>query len=115
MMKPRIVSACAVAIACVLPALPALAQDAQRGKALYETHCLVCHYERIHKRDPSRSLVRTQAQLRNEVVNRAALTKQRFTIEDLDDIAEYLDLTHYRFLDTGGVTAPASSAPSQGK
>ena len=79
-----------------LLALPAWAQDAQRGKALYETHCLTCHYERIHKRDPSRSLVATLAQLRLEVAQRAASTGQRFTIEDLDDIAEYLNRSHYR-------------------
>lgn len=78
-------------------AAPAFAQDAQRGKQLYETHCLVCHYERIHKRDPSRSLVRSVAQLRLEVAQRAAFTGQRFTLEDLDDIAEYLNRTHYRF------------------
>jgi mono/diheme cytochrome c family protein len=76
--------------------IPAWAQDAGRGKALYETHCLACHYESIHKRDPSKSLVKTVAQLRVEVANRAALTTQRFTIEDLDDIAEYLNRTHYR-------------------
>ena len=85
----------ALAASLVL-AMPAWAQDAERGKALYETHCLTCHYERIHKRDPSRSLVRTLAQLRVEVAQRAALTKQRFTIEDLDDIAEFLNRTHYR-------------------
>ncbi len=76
--------------------MPAWAQDAQRGKLLYETHCLACHYERIHNREPSRSLVRTIAQLRLEVARRAANTGQRFTIEDLDDIAEYLNRTHYR-------------------
>ena len=75
---------------------PAWSQDAERGKLLYETHCLACHYERIHKRDASRSLVRSQAALRIEVVKRAALTKQRFTVEDLDDIAEYLNRSHYR-------------------
>ena len=80
----------------LMMAIPARAQDAGRGKALYETHCLACHYERIHKRDPSKSLVKTVAQLRVEVANRAALTGQRFTIEDLDDIAEYLNRTHYR-------------------
>jgi mono/diheme cytochrome c family protein len=80
-----------------LAATTALAQDAQRGKALYELNCLSCHYERIHKRDPSKSLVRTQAQLRVEVANRAALIRQRFTFEDLDDIAEYLDRSHYKF------------------
>ena len=77
-------------------AAPAFAQDAQRGRTLYETHCLACHYERIHKRDPSRSLVRSIAQLRLEVAQRAAFTGHRFTIEDLDDIAEHLNRTHYR-------------------
>ena len=85
------------AIAAVLMlALPAWAQDAERGKALYDTHCTSCHYERIHQRDPSRSLIRTLAQLRLEVAQRAALTGQRFTTDDLDDIAEYLNRTHYR-------------------
>ena len=80
----------------VMLALPAWAQDAQRGKALYELHCLTCHYERIHNRDASRSLIRSLPQLRTEVAGRAAQTGQRFTVEDLDDIAEYLNRTHYR-------------------
>ena len=84
----------ALTLACL--AWPAAAQDAGRGKLVYETHCLACHYERIHKRDPSLSLIRSLAQLRVEVVQRAALTKQRFTVEDFDDIAEYLNRTHYR-------------------
>jgi hypothetical protein len=84
----------AIALACA--ALPAWAQDAARGKALYETHCLGCHYERIHKRDPARSLVRTLAQLRLEVDNRAALTGRPFTRDDLDDISDYLNRSHYR-------------------
>jgi mono/diheme cytochrome c family protein len=75
----------------------AQAQDAQRGKFLYENHCLTCHYERIHKRETSKSLVKSIAQLRVEVADRAALTQQRFTIQDLDDIAEYLNRSHYRF------------------
>jgi len=81
-------------LALALPA--AQAQDAQRGRALYETHCLSCHYERIHKRDPSRSPVRTLPQLRVEVARWAAQTGQRFTVEDLDDVAEYLNRSHYR-------------------
>ena len=84
-----------IALALMLVA-PAWAQDAQRGKALYDVHCVACHYERIHKRDPSRSLVRTLAQLRVEVAQRAVQIGKRFTIEDLDDIAEYLNRTHYR-------------------
>lgn len=91
--------AAAAALAATVAAAftaPAQAQDAARGKALYETHCLSCHYERIHKRDASRSLVRNMAQLRAEVARRAELTKRRFSVEDADDIAEYLNQSHYR-------------------
>lgn len=77
-------------------ALPVWAQDAQRGKALYDTHCIACHYERIHKRDASRSLVQSLAQLQLQVAQRAAATGHRYTREDLDDITEYLNRSHYR-------------------
>jgi mono/diheme cytochrome c family protein len=85
------------AIAAAAFAAPAQAQDAARGKALYETHCLSCHYERIHKRDASRSLVRNMAQLRAEIARRAEQAGKRFSVEDADDIAEYLNQSHYRF------------------
>jgi mono/diheme cytochrome c family protein len=84
----------AVALAAIV--LPSQAQDAERGKLLYQTHCLSCHYERIHKRDPARSVVRSIASLKLEVGRRADQTGQRFTIQDLDDIAEYLDRSHYK-------------------
>ena len=86
-------------LAVLMVAMGAWAQDPRRGKELYETHCLTCHYERIHKRDPSRSPIRTMAQLRLEVANRAAQTGRPFTLEDLDDIAEYLNRSHYRLQD----------------
>ncbi|MGQ0509792.1 MAG: cytochrome c [Betaproteobacteria bacterium] len=84
-----------LALLLLIP-LPAAAQDAANGRELYETHCLACHYERIHKRDPSRSLVKSHAGLRVEVAKRAALTGRTFTARELDDIAEYLDRSHYR-------------------
>lgn len=77
-------------------ALPLQAQDADRGRLLYETHCTNCHYERVHKRERDKSRVRTLAELRVEVVRRAADTKRPFTVEDLDDIAEYLNRSYYR-------------------
>lgn len=78
-------------------ALPAHAQDVGRGKLLYDTHCVACHYERVHERDTSKSLVRSLAALRQEVANRALLTDRKFTPVELDDIAAYLDRSHYRF------------------
>ena len=75
----------------------AIAQDAGRGRQLYETHCLSCHYERIHKRDPSRSLVRSLTGLRVEVARRSEQVPARLSPEDVDDIADYLNRSHYRF------------------
>jgi hypothetical protein len=37
------------------------------------------------------------AALRVEVARRAAQTARAFTLEDLDDIAEYLNRAHYKF------------------
>lgn len=90
----------AVALGAALPlawALPAGAQNPDRGRGLYENHCLDCHYERIHRRDPARSLVRSYAGLQAEVARRAELTRHRYSVADLDDIAEYLNRSHYRF------------------
>ena len=83
-------------LALAFVSLPAAAQDAARGKLLYETQCGGCHYERVHERPPGRTSVHTLADLRDEVARRAALTGRRFTLEDLSDIAEYLDRSHYR-------------------
>lgn len=86
-----------IGLAVLVAAAPAFAQDAERGRQLYETHCGGCHYERVHERARERSLVRSLAELRVEVVRRAQQTRRAFTIEDLDDIAEYLNRSHYRF------------------
>lgn len=83
-------------LALAVPALPLQAQDEERGRLLYETHCISCHYERVHKREREKSRVRTLTELRVEVVRRAADTKRPFTVEDLDDIAEYLNRSYYR-------------------
>jgi len=76
--------------------LPVHAQDIERGKLLYETHCNECHYERVHER--LRSDVKDLAQLRAVVARRALETKKRsFTPEELADIVAYLNASHYRF------------------
>jgi hypothetical protein len=86
--------AAVVLLSVLSPAV--LAQDAARGRGLYETHCLACHYERIHKRDPAKSIVRNLEDLRGQVAMRAAMTGRPFTREDLLDIVEYLNRSHYR-------------------
>jgi len=76
--------------------LSAAAQDAERGKLVYETQCGGCHYARVHERDRSKSRVQTLADLRDQVVLRAGQTGRPFTLEDLEDVAEYLNRSYYR-------------------
>jgi len=93
-MKPGDVVAIVLLLAT---AHPVAAQDPSRGQKLYETQCGGCHYERIHRRDRARSSIKSLVDLRIEVARWAQQAKHSFTLEDLDDIAAYLDRTHYRF------------------
>ena len=84
-------------LALAFVSLPAAAQDAERGKLVYETQCDGCHYARVHERERSKSRVQTLADLRDQVVLRAGQTGRPFTLEDLEDVAEYLNRSYYRF------------------
>ena len=90
-------SAVALLIILLAAALPAQAQDARRGRQIYETHCLTCHYEHVHERAPERSRIHSLKELRKETALRAGLTGVRFTREDLEDVVAYLDQSHYHF------------------
>ena len=85
-----------IALAAGLVATLAFAQDTRRGQQLYENHCLTCHYERIHNRDPSKSQIRSFTALQVEVGRWADQVKPRLAIQDLEQIAEYLNRSHYR-------------------
>jgi mono/diheme cytochrome c family protein len=74
--------------------LAAAAQDIQRGRLLYQTHCGGCHYERIHER--LRSEVKDLSDLRDMVARWAPQTKRSFTLDEREDIAQYLNASHYR-------------------
>ena len=89
----RILLACLLAAAAV----PASAQDAERGRVLYETFCMSCHYERVHERPRERSLVKSSTELRAQVARWSERTRMRFTPQDVDDVAEYLNRSHYKF------------------
>ena len=86
-----------IALVAGLVATPAFAQAPRRGQQLYENHCLSCHYERIHKRDPSRSRIQSFTALQLEVGRWAEQVKPRLAIADLEEITEYLNRSHYRF------------------
>ena len=83
----------AAALAVVAPA--AAAQDLERGRALYETHCAQCHGERLHDRE--RSKVHGIDDLRDFVVRWSHETRHQFTLDELEDVVQHLNRTHYRF------------------
>jgi mono/diheme cytochrome c family protein len=75
----------------------ALAQDPADGRLLYETHCGGCHYERVHER--LRSDVKDLGDLRDTVWRWSRqTTKRSFSAEELEQITEYLNASHYRFV-----------------
>lgn len=90
-MSPR-----AIAIALLFFSLAAAAQDVERGRLLYQTHCGGCHYERAHQ-ERLRPAVRDLEGLRDMVARWAPQTKRSYTLDELDDVVHYLNETHYRF------------------
>ncbi|HEX6319498.1 MAG TPA: hypothetical protein VFZ84_11525, partial [Burkholderiales bacterium] len=63
---------------------------------LYETFCMTCHYERVHERPRERSVVKSSTDLRSQVARWSERTRMRFTPQDVDDVAEYLNRSHYK-------------------
>ncbi len=74
----------------------ASAQDAERGQLLYETYCGECHYPRVHERPRETSKVKKLSDLRDIVANRASMTKFSFSLDDKEDVVEYLNRSHYK-------------------
>jgi mono/diheme cytochrome c family protein len=70
------------------------AQDAGRGKLLYDTHCGTCHYERVH--DRLRTKILDLADLRDEVARWAPQTKHQFSLDEIEQVVQYLNESHYR-------------------
>jgi len=75
--------------------LLAAAQDAEHGRVLYQTYCGGCHYERVH--DRLRSEVRDLSDLRDMVARWAPQTRRTYTLDEREDIVQYLNESHYRF------------------
>ena len=84
----------ALGVVILLMAGPLLAADPQQGKLLYETHCATCHFEKLHDRKVSK--IDSYAALKSEVSKWALEAGRVFTPAELDDIAEYLNQSHYR-------------------
>ena len=77
---------------------PARAQpvpDPERGRALYENHCVVCHTSKVHRRYPPSAI--DEEALRFIVKVWAEENRLRWGPQEIEDVVHYLDRTYYRF------------------
>ena len=86
----------AVAAAIALPAWGAELPDAERGRLLYENHCVVCHTSKVHRR--AAPLPMNLKELRAIVAGWARGQKLNWSDGEISDVVEYLDSTYYRML-----------------
>jgi len=69
--------------------------DLERGRALYENHCVVCHTPKVHRRMPALPLRIDDLRFIVTLwVSQQGLTWSR---DDIEDVVFYLDRTYYRF------------------
>ena len=67
----------------------------ERGRALYENHCVVCHTPKVHSR-PDR-IPLTLDELRKIVNDFAKSEGLHWSEEDTEDVVWFLNQTKYRF------------------
>lgn len=69
--------------------------DLERGRALYENHCQVCHTPRVHSR--ANKLPINRDELR-DIVDRWQREEQlRWSAQDVTDVVEFLGQTRYGY------------------
>ena len=91
---------CAGLAAAVLLGLPSWSgsqtvPNLERGRALYQNHCVVCHTSKVHRREPPLPL--TVEELRAVVTHWAREEGLRWARDDVEDVVLYLDRAFYRF------------------
>ena len=67
--------------------------DLERGRALYQRHCIVCHTEKVHRRVPS--VAANKDHLRFIVTVWVMHESMRWSKQDIEDVVHYLDRTYY--------------------
>jgi mono/diheme cytochrome c family protein len=71
----------------------ARAADVERGRLLYETHCIFCHDSRVHKRDSK--IATNYDEIRGQVLRRQGNVFLRWSTSDIDAVATYLARSIY--------------------
>lgn len=71
----------------------AISADLDRGRALHETHCRMCHDSVAYKRD--KKIAATYDEVRAQVVRWQTNTSLHWSEQDIDNVATYLAKTYY--------------------
>jgi mono/diheme cytochrome c family protein len=71
------------------------ARSFDRGRALYENNCRVCHTSKVHRRIPA--LPTNEAELRQIVLVWVRFEGMKWSNEDVDDVVHYVNRTYYQF------------------
>lgn len=72
----------------------AIAADAERGRLLYDTHCISCHDTRVHKRDSK--IATNYDEIRAQVLRWQTNVFLRWSTADIDAVTDYLARTFYK-------------------
>jgi len=86
MMKAMCLAGAAACLFCA--AANAQVPDVERGRALYENHCLVCHTSKVHSR-PNR-MVLTRGDIADATNRWQEQQNLRWGRQELDDVTGYL-------------------------
>ena len=95
MMRGRWCSAFMAGVALASSAAAADLPDPERGRALYENHCVVCHTSKVHRRYPPSAIDREA--LRYIVRVWTEEQNLRWSEDDIRDVVEYLNRVYYQY------------------
>lgn len=98
--KPRRAGFTILAALCAVLALPQAGAEEQfdRGRALYENHCMSCHESWAHTREGRH--VRTMRELRTRTEAWSVHSRLDWSAEEIDDVTDYLNRTFYELQQT---------------
>lgn len=82
----------------LLSPVAVLSTDVQRGKALYENHCIKCHESTLHLREDRRA--KTVEDVRVQVVRWSQELGLGWGYQEIEDVRQYLSSTFYNFTQT---------------
>ena len=69
--------------------------DSERGRLLYENHCLACHETLAYMREAHK--VRSLSDLRVQVIRWAQNQKLEWGKDEVNDVVNYLDNQYYHY------------------